>query len=87
MDYHVYLLECADGTYYTGICTDIERRISEHNGNLKGARYTRARQPVTLAYSETQPDRSSAQKREYALRKLSHQAKHLLIKNAPVQTN
>ncbi len=75
MSYYVYLLKCADGTYYTGVCTDIDRRIKEHNGTTKGARYTRARQPVTLVYSEPQENRSLAQKREYTLRNLSHAAK------------
>lgn len=72
MSYTVYLLRCADSTFYTGVTTDMERRLREHNTSAKGAAYTKARRPVTLAYQEVQPDRSSAQKREYTLRRLSH---------------
>ena len=46
--YFVYILECADGTLYTGITTDLERRLDEHNNSSKGAKYTRARRPVVL---------------------------------------
>ncbi len=67
--YYVYMLECADGTLYTGITTDLERRLEEHNSSDKGAKYTRARRPVNLVYSEKYPDRSSASKREYAIKK------------------
>ncbi|MDB5189456.1 MAG: Excinuclease subunit domain protein [Parcubacteria group bacterium] len=77
--YHVYLLECADGTFYTGITTDLERRVTEHNTTLKGARYTKARRPVKLAYSEASSSRSEAQKREYAVRTLSREEKQTLI--------
>ncbi|HVK98795.1 MAG TPA: GIY-YIG nuclease family protein [Dongiaceae bacterium] len=83
----VYLLECSDHTYYTGITTDLERRLSEHNGSSRGARYTRARQPVTLVYSEQQQDRSAASAREYQIRKLSRAAKQALIASClPVST-
>lgn len=67
--YYVYMLECADGTLYTGIATDLERRLEEHNSSPKGAKYTRVRRPVTLVYSETYEDRSSASKREYEIKK------------------
>lgn len=70
MTYTVYILLCADKTYYTGITTDINRRIKEHSSG-KGARYTRGRQPFQLIYQEDQPNRSEAQKREYILRNLS----------------
>lgn len=73
--WHVYMVECADGTLYTGITTDIERRIGEHNDSDKGAKYTRAKRPVTLVYSEQLPDRSSASKREYELKQLSREEK------------
>ena len=78
MAYHVYLLRCADGTFYAGICTDLARRLAEHNGKAAGARYTRPRQPVRLAYAEEAADRSSALKREYALRSLSRQKKEAM---------
>lgn len=61
--YHVYLLECADGTIYTGITTDVARRLKAHTDG-KGARYTKARGAVKLLYSEKAKDRSVAQKRE-----------------------
>jgi len=58
-----------DNTLYTGIATQLERRIEEHNGSDKGAKYTRARRPVKLVYSEKYTDRSSASKREYEIKK------------------
>jgi len=78
--YYLYILRCSDDTFYTGITTDIKRRIDEHNGEGKGARYTRARQPVSLVYSEEYPDRSSASKREYYIKhNMSRQEKSNLI--------
>lgn len=74
--WYVYMLRCADGTIYTGISTDVDRRVREHNlGGRLGARYTRARLPVVLIYTEKSADRSSASKREAALRRLDHQTK------------
>ena len=67
--YYVYIVRCADDTLYTGIATDLERRIEEHNSSDKGAKYTRARRPVSLVYSEEYVDRSSASKREYEIKK------------------
>ena len=78
--YYVYLVRCADDTYYTGVCTDTARRVLEHNGTSKGARYTRGRQPVRLAYEEPCPDRSSALKREHVVRQLSRSEKERLEK-------
>ena len=66
--YYVYMVECSDGTYYTGITTDLKRRIEEHNTSEKGAKYTRTRRPVKLVYSEEYPDRSSASKREWEIK-------------------
>ena len=80
--YYVYMLECADGTLYTGIATDLERRVEEHNSSAKGAKYTRARRPVTLVYSERYEDRSSASKREYAIKKkMRREEKLQLVQN------
>jgi putative endonuclease len=76
--YFVYMLECSDGTLYTGITTDLERRVDEHNNSDKGAKYTRARRPVTLVYSETLENRSEASKREYAIKKMSRCVKKRL---------
>ena len=67
--YFVYMVKCADNTFYTGIATELERRIEEHNSSEKGAKYTRTRRPVELVYSEEHPDRSAASKREYEIKK------------------
>jgi len=77
--YFVYMLECADGTLYTGIATDLERRIEEHNHSPKGAKYTRARRPVKLVYFESYTDRSAASKREYEIKKKMSRAEKLLL--------
>ena len=77
--YFVYILKCADETLYTGIATELERRIDEHNGSDKGAKYTRVRRPVRLVYSEEYPDRSSASKREYENKKNMSRAEKLKL--------
>lgn len=74
----VYILQCADGTLYTGWTTDMERRLQAHNSG-QGAKYTRGRRPVRLAYREEQPTRSEAQRREAAIRRLSRVEKLRLI--------
>ena len=74
----VYILQCADGTFYTGWTTDLEQRLRVHNSG-QGAKYTRGRRPVSLVYWEEQPDRSAAQKREAAIRRLSRTEKSKLI--------
>ena len=79
MPYYVYILECSDKTLYTGIATDIERRLDEHNNSDKGAKYTKVRRPLKLVYSEGSEDRSSASKREYEIKKLSREKKLELI--------
>ena len=79
MNYLVYILKCADETLYTGITTDIKRRVEEHNGSQKGAKYTKLRRPVELVYSEESENRSTASKREYAIKKLSRAEKLELI--------
>lgn len=73
-----YILECADGSYYTGWTTDPARRLRQHNQG-KGAAYTRTHAPVRLVYVEPQPDRSTAMRRERALKRLSHERKRKLI--------
>ncbi len=77
--YYVYIVECSDETLYTGIARDLECRIEEHNASEKGAKYTRSRRPVKLVYYEEYPDRSSASKREYAIKKMSRKAKQELL--------
>ncbi|WP_324171046.1 GIY-YIG nuclease family protein [Sulfurimonas sp.] len=85
MTYFVYILKCSDSTLYTGIATDITRRLNEHNNSDKGAKYTKNRRPVKLVYSESQPDRSSASKREYFIKKLSREKKLQLINQSILQ--
>ncbi len=82
MGWSVYMLRCADETIYTGVTTDLERRVREHNGEVKGkgAKYTAVRQPVVLVYSESCSNRSAAQMREYTLRSSSRIEKLRLIK-------
>lgn len=77
--YFVYMLKCSDDTFYTGIATQLERRVEEHNSSEKGAKYTRARRPVVLVYSEVHPDRSSASKREYEIKKKMSRAEKLKL--------
>jgi putative endonuclease len=78
--WHVYILECEDGTLYTGIARDLARRLRQHNGELAGGpRYTRGRRPVRLLWSDTVVDRSLAQRREAAIKNLSRDAKLQLI--------
>jgi putative endonuclease len=80
MTWKVYMLQCADNSLYTGITTDIERRLKEHNSdNNKGARYTRVRRPVSLAYLEDCDDRADASKREYQLKRLPRGEKLKLV--------
>ena len=82
MSWSVYVLKCSDDTLYTGISTDMERRLTEHNQcNKKGARYTRARRPVVLVYQEFVDNRSEASKREAVIKKLSRLDKLALIKS------
>lgn len=74
----VYLLRCGDGTLYTGITDDVERRLKAHNSG-KGAKYTRGRGPVELVYREAQPDKSAALKREIAIKRMTRTEKLSLI--------
>ena len=76
----VYILQCADGTFYTGYTTDPERRVRVHNSG-KGAKYTRSRRPVELIYTEEFDDKIEAQRREYAIKQLSRAEKEQLIKS------
>lgn len=78
MTCYCYILECADGTYYTGWTVDPEKRLALHNKGL-GARYTRMRAPVKLVYLEELPDRQAAMKREIAIKKLDRGGKIRLI--------
>jgi len=79
MSYFVYILECSDETLYTGITKDVTKRLDEHNNSDKGAKYTKARRPVKLLYKEPSLNRSTASKREYAIKKLTRVKKLQLI--------
>lgn len=81
MAYYAYIVECADKTLYSGITTDLERRIQEHNESPKGAKYTRTRRPVRLLYTEEFATRSEALKREAAFKTLSRKDKEQLVDN------
>ena len=79
--YFVYVVECADGTYYTGYTSDVGRRLNEHNySTYKASKYTRSRRPVRLVYKEEHDSISSALKREYQIKKLSRKAKEDLVR-------
>ena len=78
MSCYCYIVECADGTYYTGWALDPEKRVAVHNKG-RGARYTRTRTPVKLVYVEELPDRTSAMKREIAIKRLKRDGKGKLI--------
>lgn len=80
--YYVYMVECKDGSYYTGWTMDIETRLAKHNQG-KGAKYTRSRYPVVLRYSERFKSRSEAMCREWAIKKLSREEKTKLITDKP----
>lgn len=77
--WHIYILRCADDTLYTGVTTDLSRRVVEHNESLKGAKYTRVRRPVALVHSEAFETRSAACLREAAIKKLSREEKLRLL--------
>ena len=79
MSWYVYILRCADDTLYTGITTDVVRRLREHNEAKLGAKYTRARRPVVIVYKKRFGSRSTAAIREAALKKLSREEKLMLL--------
>jgi putative endonuclease len=78
--WYVYIVQCSDGSLYTGITVDLDRRLNEHNTSNKGAKYTRSRRPVQMMYSETHETRSLASKREYAIKQLTRKEKLNLLK-------
>ena len=78
-NWYVYIVQCSDNTYYTGITTDIKRRVKEHNSAKGGAKYTRPRKPVTLIYHEPHESRSTAASREYQIKQFTLKKKKLLI--------
>ncbi|MFH1582910.1 MAG: GIY-YIG nuclease family protein [Candidatus Falkowbacteria bacterium] len=78
--WQVYILKCADGTFYTGITTDITKRVREHNSSVLGAKYTRGRRPVKLVYCRKTKNKSSAAKAEYWIKGMVRPEKIKLIK-------
>ena len=79
MGWFVYMIKASDGSLYTGVTTDVQRRFTEHCSPDKGARFFRGRKPLEVVYTETHPDRSSAQRRESDIKKLSRDQKVELI--------
>lgn len=78
MSYWVYIIQCGDDSLYTGITTDVERRLKEHQMGI-GAKYTRGRGPLRVVYREACADKSTALRREYAIKQLTRKEKELLI--------
>ena len=79
VDWTVYIIRCDDGSLYTGVTTELERRFQEHQGHPRGAKYFNGRKPVEVVYSEHDHTRSSAHRREAAIKKLSRDEKLCLI--------
>lgn len=77
--WYVYVIEASDGYLYTGVTINVERRFNEHCGSDKAARFFRGRTPVRVVYTETHPDRSSAQRREAAIKSLNRDEKLELV--------
>ena len=80
--YYIYILKCADKTLYTGITTDLKRRVTEHNSNKLGARYTSSRRPVKVVFVKKFKNRSVASKEEAQIKKLKRYKKLELIKKS-----
>lgn len=88
MAWFLYIVECSDKSLYAGITTDVARRIQEHNESPKGAKYTKARRPVSVRIVWEYPDRSLASKAEIAFKRCRLEKKQLLIENniSPIDT-
>ena len=80
MSWFVYILRCGDGTLYTGVTDDVQRRLAAHRAG-KGAKYTRGRGPLELVYTQKQPDKSAALRREVQIKKLTRPQKEQLIRS------
>lgn len=83
---YTYILRCADGTYYTGWTTDLEKRIEQHNKGA-GAKYTRSRLPVVLVYYEVFPTKEAAMSREWHIKRFSRQQKEQLVDQSQYNTD
>lgn len=78
--FSLYILMCADGTLYTGIALDVEKRVKEHNTSRLGARYTQSRRPVKLIFTKEVGDQAAALQEEYRVKQLTREAKLALVK-------
>lgn len=78
-DYSLYIVRCADGSYYTGIACDVERRLDEHRNGRRGAKYLRGRMPIDLVFERTVGERGIAQSLEYRVKKMSRTEKEDLV--------
>ena len=77
--WYLYVVRCSDDTLYTGITTDLKRRLNEHNTSKRGAKYTKTRRPTNLVYYELYQSRSNAQKAEYKFKKLTREQKERIV--------
>jgi len=84
MKWFLYVLQCSDNTYYTGVTTDIKRRVHEHNTSKRGAKYTKTRRPVKIVYLSEYESRSSAQKSEYRFKQLTRKQKEEVINKVKI---
>jgi putative endonuclease len=80
-NWYVYIVECSDGSYYTGITKDVKRRVLEHNYSFKAAKYTRSRRPVNLLFRHTVSSQSAALKMEIKIKRMTKKMKINLIKS------
>lgn len=85
MAWYVYIVRCNDGSLYTGVTTDLTKRVARHNAGRAGAKYTRPRRPVRLVFTEPAATRSAAMKRECQIKKLSATAKQRLLAGAKAE--
>ncbi|WP_227352891.1 GIY-YIG nuclease family protein [Haladaptatus salinisoli] len=81
----VYVVECSDGTFYTGYTTDVARRVAEHDAG-DGAKYTRGRTPIELVHAERFESKSAAMSREYEIKQFSRAEKERLVEERPVES-
>jgi len=77
--FYFYIVRCADDSLYSGITTDLKRRVGEHNSHKLGAKYTRSKQPVTLVYKEKFSSKSTAMRREWEVKKMTKKEKESLL--------
>ncbi len=82
MTWFVYMIRCSDGSLYTGVTTNVERRFKEHQENKKGSKYARAKIPLRVVYTETVTSRSDAQKREWVIKNMKKIEKESLVKKS-----